>query len=485
MRPRCEVTITDIALNPDASRVLAKPFVPGLEDVGPTGSRAGAVIERILRLDESEVSDALTDVTKRFAGRHRDIEAIWHAQSERVLPLMNGSHPLSAARKLLIGAYFTHEYAIEGAALANPSMVPWLDTASDGSQAFVLSVRCIGEGHRSAIGFRTGAVTADGSIRIDPPSRFVTYAGGEPGVHSRRVFHARLDNLGHDLDELAQLLSMLPPMFDDADLGSALAALTSSSPRPSTDLMTHANALSQWAYRVEFPEETEISERVLWPHAPPEYHGMEDARFVLFHGSDGAATYFATYTAFDRNVISLQLLETNDFRSFTSGPMAGTAALGKGMALFPRQIGNEYVALTRSDRETNGIAMSDDLRHWEATEQVQVPHEAWEATQLGNCGSPIETPDGWLVLTHGVGPMRTYSMGAILLDLDHPTKVIGRTVEPILAPSNAERDGYVPNVVYSCGAMAHGDQLVIPYGIADQRIGVATLSLQELIGSMA
>jgi predicted GH43/DUF377 family glycosyl hydrolase len=164
--------------------------------------------------------------------------------------------------------------------------------------------------------------------------------------------------------------------------------------------------------------------------------------------------------------------------------MAGSAALGKGMALFPRQIRGEYVALTRSDRETNGIAISDDIRHWEATEQVQVPHEAWEATQLGNCGSPIETPDGWLVLTHGVGPMRTYSIGAILLDLDRPTSMIGRTIEPIITPEAAQREGYVPNVVYSCGAMAHGDQLVIPYGIADQRIGVATVSLQELVDSM-
>lgn len=484
MKTRCDVTITDIRLDPDPTRVLAKPFVPGLEDVGPTGSRAGAVIERILRLDEPEVSNTLAEVTDRFAGRHRDIEAVWHAQSERVLPLMNGSHPITAARKLLIGAYFTHEYAIEGAALANPSMVPRLIPTTDGSQPFVLSVRCIGEGHRSAIGFRTGAVLADGTVAIDPPSRFVTFAGGEPGVHSRRVFHARLDNLGHDLDELAQLLSLLPPMFDDADLGSALVALRGGSPRPSTDLMTHANDLSQWAYCVQFPYETEVSERVLWPHAPPEYHGMEDARFVLFRGDDGLDTYYATYTAFDRNVISLQLLETPDFCRFTSGPMAGSAALGKGMALFPRQIRGEYVALTRSDRETNGIAISDDIRHWEATEQVQVPHEAWEATQLGNCGSPIETPDGWLVLTHGVGPMRTYSIGAILLDLDRPTSMIGRTIEPIITPEAAQREGYVPNVVYSCGAMAHGDQLVIPYGIADQRIGVATVSLQELVDSM-
>lgn len=485
MSSRCSVTITGLHLDPDPSRVMAKPFIPGLEDVGPTGSRASAVMERILRLGDVEVDAVLSDLTARFASRHRDIQTVWRAHSDRMLPLMNGTRNASEARRLLIGAYFTHEYAIEGAALANPSIVPAPQSAANGSQSFVLSVRCIGEGHRSAIGFRMGGVDSDGTVWVDPPSPFVTYAGGEPGVHSRRVFHTRLGCLGHDMDELSQLLSLLPPEFDDADLGSALVALSGSSPRLSSDLVTHANDLSQWAYRVEFPEETELSERVLWPHAPPEYHGMEDARFVRFTRQDGTSTYLATYTAFDRNMISLQLLETDDFRTFTSGPMAGAAASGKGMALFPRQIGGQYAALTRSDRESNGVAMSDDLRHWETTHQVQLPHEAWEATQLGNCGSPIETPDGWVVLTHGVGPMRTYSIGAILLDLDHPTKVLGRTLEPLIAPAADQRDGYVPNVVYSCGAMAHGDQLVIPYGIADQRIGVATVSLQDLINSMA
>lgn len=481
----CRAEVTTIDLCPDPSRVLAKPFVPGLEDVGPTGSRAAPVIDRVLHLTDAEVEGCLDELRERFTSRHRDIEGTWLTHAARVTPLIDTSMTLSLQRRLLLGAYFTHEYSVEGAALANPSIVPFPAPSPDGTQEFVMSVRCIGEGHRSAIGFRTGSVGSSGSVTIDPPSPFLEYQTGIPGMHSRRVFHSRLDEWGHDIDEVAHLLSLLPPEFDDTHLSAALATLAARSPRPGPEMTERAMELSRWSYRVQFADSTDISERLLWPHSPPEYHGMEDARFVLFEDHDGDSTYLATYTAFDRNRISVQLLQTDDFRTFSISPMAGTAATGKGLALFPRRIGDRFAALTRSDRETNGLAMSDDIRHWETHEQLQVPHEAWELTQLGNCGSPLETPEGWLVITHGVGAMRTYRIGALLLDLDHPVKVIGRTVEPILEPLDGRVDGYVPNVVYSCGSMIHDDVLIMPFGIADQRIGVATLAVADLLAAMS
>jgi predicted GH43/DUF377 family glycosyl hydrolase len=238
------------------------------------------------------------------------------------------------------------------------------------------------------------------------------------------------------------------------------------------------------SYRTTFPDHTELSERVLWPQAPSERQGMEDARFVRFVDDDGTVTYLGTYTAFDGDNIAQHLLETDDFGSFAASPMAGAAATGKGLALVPRKVGGRYVALSRSDRESNTIAFSDDLHTWATSEPLQSPERSWEILQLGNCGSPIETDDGWLVLTHGVGPMRTYSLGAILLDLDDPTRVRARSSVPILAPVAHRRDGYVPNVVYSCGGFAHGDVLVLPYGFGDQAIAVATLSVRALVASL-
>lgn len=478
------VTMTDLDLRPDPSRVMAKTFIPGLEDVGPTGSRAGAVVERVRRMSESDVETVLADVTERFAQRHRDITAMFDRHADRLMILLDSVREMSPQRKRLLGAYFTHEYAIEGASLANPSIVPYPLSAAGGQTRFVMSVRCIGEGHRSAIGFRTGAVAADGSVAVDLPSTYATSADGVAGIHQRTVFHAGLDRLGHRFDDVSRLLELLPPTFGDAELASALAVLVADNPRISPGLVGHANDLSRWSYRVEFPDETEISERVLWPHAPPEYHGMEDARFVRFVDDDGDAVYFATYTAYDRNVISLQLLTTMDFRTFTSSPIAGSAAAGKGLAIFPRKVGGRFVALTRSDMETNGIAFSDDVHHWATAEVLQIPSEPWELIQVGNCGSPIETEAGWLVLTHGVGPMRTYCIGALLLDLERPTRILARTTTPILAPDRGRRDGYVPNVVYTCGGLACGGNLVMPFGIADQRIGLATMPIDALIDSM-
>jgi len=227
-----------------------------------------------------------------------------------------------------------------------------------------------------------------------------------------------------------------------------------------------------------------LSERVLWPAMNAEGAGMEDARFVRFVDDDGAVTFYASYTAYSGTHISQQLLETVDFRTFTSTPMVGHAAANKGLALFPRRIRGRFAAMSRSDRESNSIAFSDHPFEWAESVPCQQPARAWEALQLGNCGPPVETEAGWLVLTHGVGPMRTYRIGAMLLDLEDPTRIVGQLREPLLSPAADEQDGYVPNVVYSCGALVHAGTLVLPYGIGDAAIGVATVPLGDLLAAL-
>jgi predicted GH43/DUF377 family glycosyl hydrolase len=248
--------------------------------------------------------------------------------------------------------------------------------------------------------------------------------------------------------------------------------------------LAHIRRIAERTYAVRFPTGTPLSEQVLWPAMRAERHGMEDARFVRFREDDGSVCYRATYTAYDGAGISEQLLETTDFHAFTSTPMVGSAAINKGLALFPRRIDGRYVALCRADRENNTIAFAENPRRWEESRPCQVPTRPWEVLQLGNCGSPIETDVGWLVLTHGVGPMRTYRIGALLLDLDDPTRILGQLRDPLLAPEPGEQDGYVPNVVYSCGGMVHADTLVLPYGIGDAAIGVATVPLPALLDAL-
>ena len=329
-------------------------------------------------------------------------------------------------------------------------------------------------------------MTATGTVTIDSPGPFPRTAIPSPGVHHRAVFHAKLAEVDDDHDNAAYVLGRLLPRFDDADLDASIEGLEADAAtrRHTSTTIAHLRNLSRSSYRVEFDTASDISERVLFPHAPAERRGMEDARFVRFTDEFRNITYYATYTAFDGTHVAQHLLETTDFVTFIASPMAGAAASGKGLALFPRQIRGSYVALSRSDRETNAIAFSNDLHCWETSQAIQVPDQRWEILQLGNCGSPIETEDGWLVLTHGVGPMRTYSLGAILLDLDEPQRVLARSEGPIVSPCNDGRGGYVPNVVYSCGAFAHNDILVLPYGIADQTISIATMSINDLLGTL-
>ncbi len=478
---------TGLDLEPDHTRVVTRLFVAGREDVGPGDSRAAPVIQRVLDLTEQAVEATMRDLDHRFSARHRGIHATYREHADLVIARIDGAAAtISPLRRLLLGAAFTHEYAIEGAALCNPSAVMFPPPGPTGPAAFVLSVRGVGEGHRSSIGFRTGAVDSAGSVRLDPTAPFPVIATCEPSLHRRSVFHAKLDEHDDDRENASFVLDPLPEQFDDSQLGARLDSLAADAATRRHIETTTSNLrdVAASSYRTEFPHQTSISERVLWPQSPAERQGMEDARFVLFTGDDGVVTYYATYTAFDGVNIAQHLLHTDDFRRFTVAPLAGAAAQGKGLALFPRKIDGRYVALSRSDRESNAVAFSDDMHCWPTSEQIQTPTKPWELLQLGNCGSPIETEEGWLVLTHGVGPMRTYSLGVILLDLQHPERVIAASDEPILAPGLGNRDGYVPNVVYTCGGFARGDTLVLPYGVADQRIRIATLSVRETLQSL-
>ena len=481
-----QVLQSGIQMQPDVTRVIARLFVPGREDVGPGDSRAAPVIERILALGDDEIESALTDVEARFAQRHPDLHEIFETNAAMVTSRIDPDVELSRARLLVLGAAFTHEYAIEAAALCNPSAVLHPHQVDEGGATFVLSVRGIGEGHRSSIGFRTGHIGVNGAVTVEPAAPFPHTGTTTAGRNRRSVLHAKLGALDDDRENAAYVLDSLPELFDDSELNARIDGLASEATtrRNTATTIASLRGFARSSYDVTFDPAQDLSERVLWPHAPAESNGMEDARFVRFTDDSGAITYYGTYTAFNGTEISQHLLETDDFVTFSASPMGGPAAIGKGLALFPRKVGGRFAALSRSDRETNAIAFSDDVRCWPDSQPIQTPTRAWELLQLGNCGSPIETEAGWLVLTHGVGPMRTYSLGAILLDLDDPGIVLAHSVDPILSPGNDRRDGYVPNVIYSCGGFAHHDTLVLPYAMADQHISIATLSISELVASM-
>jgi predicted GH43/DUF377 family glycosyl hydrolase len=476
-----------LAANP--SRVITRLFVPGQEGFEHQESRAGAVLARILALDEGQVRSSLDDVVIRFDGRHRDLAGTFRRHARELADRLDPGRELSEARKLLLGATFTSEYAIEGAALCNPSMVAHPDQAGTvaGSLRFVMSVRGIGEGHRSSIGFRTGVIDATGGITIDDPPPFATVGAAEPAQLDAAVFRselARVDDAGEAAD---YVLDGLGERFTQAALDQQFARLQTSlsTRRHAGETISLLRSIAERTYAVEFSDHITLSERVLWSSMDAEQAGMEDARFVRFIDDDGSITFYATYTAYSGSHISQQLLETTDFQSFTSAPIVGRAAANKGLALFPRRIRGRFAAMSRSDRESNTVAYSDHLSVWTSALACQSPTQAWEVLQLGNCGSPIETDAGWLVLTHGVGPMRTYCIGAILLDLDDPTRILGQLAQPLLSPATDEQDGYVPNVVYSCGALVHADNLVLPYGISDAAIGIATVPLPELLAALS
>jgi predicted GH43/DUF377 family glycosyl hydrolase len=471
-------------LRPDPGRVIAKLFVPGEET--PTGrSRANAVVARVMAMDDAEVI-ALTDaVIADFRGRHRDLTKAFSTHFGVVAREIASPRRLSAERRMLIGAYFTHEYAPEGAALFNPAMAAHPDQSglAEGQLRFVMTVRCVGEGHISSIGFRTGVLGPGEALALDDLGPYLVTGVSRPATYQRRLFQAALADHG-DTSDL--VLGGLAESFTATELDDALAEVhehTINRERVQ-HFIEHLRQVAAATYDLDFPPDSGLTERLLWPVAAAESHGMEDARLVRFTEKGESATYYATYTAYDGLRISPHLLATKDFQQFHVSPMVGRAARDKGMALFPRRIGGRYFALSRCDRESISVVRSDNLRIWTEPTELYSPTRAWELIQVGNCGSPVETAEGWLVLTHGVGPMRRYSIGAMLLDLDDPTIVLAALPEPLLTAAADERDGYVPNVVYSCGALLHNDTLTIPYGISDADIGFAQVWLPDLMDRM-
>lgn len=461
---------TDHVLRPDATRVVSTPFLPGEEIHGAGVSRRAVVLARLLALPDAEVDAALIDVLTWFSTRYDDLVGLLDERFALVEQHIEDAGQLSLERRRLIGACMSQEYAIESAALFNPSLVAHPDQSGlpAGSTRFVMSVRGVGEGHISCVELRTGVVDGADKVTFDVPGPTTTVPRDQPTVHSRDDLRLQNGELGGDHEEADALLRALPATFA----------------RVSVEGSPRLEWLAACTYTVAFPPGSAIDSRVLLPSSPAERHGIEDLRLVEVEGADGRRSYLGTYTAFDGESVAPHLLATDDFTTFRMSRLTGPGAKNKGMALFPRRVGGQYLALSRWDRESNSLAGSSDLRHWDDLGTLSAPDRAWEIIQAGNCGSPIETAAGWLVLTHGVGPMRLYSIGAMLLDLDDPRQVLGSLATPLLVPSADERDGYVPNVVYSCGALLHGATLVLPYGCSDAAIRVALVDVPELLAAI-
>ncbi len=415
-------------LRPDPARVVVRPFKPATEprDLNPTDkTRANHIVDRVLALDPETAERQLADVLENFDGRHRNLITIFETRATEMEDALEPHAVLNKTQRRLIGAYFLHEYSFEASALFNPSIVLHPDQSgapADGCR-FILSLRAVGEGHISSLTFRSGVLTAAGGISVDPTARLASVP--TIGVRTRR---------------------------EDGD-----------------------------TVEVAFQAESELSERVIFPITEAQSNGIEDARFVKFDHDDGRDRYFATYTAYSGRAIRSELLDTTDFLKFRMTPLTGSAARNKGMALFPRKIGGRFAMIARQDNENLYLVYSDDLHHWEGGTAILKPEFPWEFVQIGTCGSPIELDDCWLLLTHGVGPVRKYSIGAVLLDKDDPSKVIARSREPLVRPEPTQREGYVPNVVYTCGAIRHGDHLVLPYAISDTFSNFATIKITDLI----
>jgi len=470
-------------LVPDCTRVLLRPFH------FMTGQRASEICAHVMALPEAEVDTLLGQLWTEFGGRHKNIREFFRRRFEEARPYLLSDRALSEARSLLVGGYFTHEYAFEAVALFNPSIVPHPDQShlAAGSERFVLSLRATGEGHISSTTFRTGVVDSAGNVRIDAPTRYALEPAGAPNASFEKgLFERKLRELNLLGAFSREVLKLHGDSFTLEEMRSSisLAAKKLRVHDLETEKVARKTlALARSCFEVQFDSDSCFSERVLFPSTAAQSHGIEDARFVLFQ-DDGTRTYYATFTAYDGKEIQPQFLETPDFLHFKFTTLHGPAVENKGMALFPRKIKGLYAMLGRQDYENIYVMFSDHLHFWRAKELVLGPRFPWEFVQMGNGGSPIETEAGWLVLSHGVGPMRKYCIGAFLLDRDDPTKVIGRLPEPLLKPNKNEREGYVPNVVYSCGSLLHGKQLIIPYGTSDHATSFATVPLDEILAAM-
>ncbi|MEJ7610783.1 MAG: glycoside hydrolase family 130 protein [Ferruginibacter sp.] len=478
------VTRKNIIFQPDASRVITRFFANSEE-------RNIQLIKKIMEMPEKLQQETLLRVLRDFSRRHRSISKAFEKNFNRLAHIFpkTGIDPetLSTAQKVLIGAYFTMEYSIEAAAFFNPSIMedPDQSELSGGEKRVIISFRATGEGHISSIVFRSGIIDHKNNILIEPPGRLLESPEHVKNYRYEKIsFLEKIKEMQEPDKEVYDVIEKkLTETFTYEELKRMIEeARTEFSNNKTADAMLNEMKwLASSHYEMNFSVDTAISERVIFPIADTEIKGIEDARFVRFTDDNGEITYYATYTAYDGYTTLPKLLLTKDFYHFTVRPLHGEVARNKGMALFPRKINGKYVMLCRGDGMNNFISFSNDITVWRSAELLQKPVSPWELVQMGNCGSPLETDAGWLVITHGVGPVREYSLGATLLDINDPSKEIGRLMFPLLSPNEKEREGYVPNVVYSCGAIIHNENLIIPYAMSDHASTYATVNLAELL----
>ena len=474
---------TGLTLRPNNARVLIRPFIPG------DPARVVNIIGRAMALSEAELEEQLIAVTEDFGSRHLNLRTMWRSHFERVKTHVFSGRPLSEARQLYIGALFSGEYALESAALFNPSIVAHPDQSNlaEGELRFILSLRATGEGHISSIEFRTGVIHADHAVTMEEPSRFVTAPVQNPNpTYRKRVFLHKLTEMGFENEWSVEVMRSLNKDFSLSELEAAMHRAGHASGPLTREAQRTAECvrwLAESNYEVHFDPSVAVSERIIFPVSSNESNGMEDARLVRFVEDDGSVLYYATYTAYNGRAILPQLLETSDFLSFRALTLNGRAVQNKGMAIFPRRINGRYAMISRQDDENLFLMFSDNPHFWSEPRILRRPSQPWEAVKIGNCGSPVETDQGWLVITHGVGPMRKYSIGAMLLDLHDPTKVIAELTTPLVRAAAHEREGYVPNVVYTCGALLHRGRLILPYGVSDTMTTIVTIALDELFAA--
>ena len=477
---------TGIDFRPDSKRVVVRPFI------SIDAACVKHIIARASSLSETETVEQLALVRADFGERHIDLDKSWLRHFEKVRRHIPPGASFSETRRLFIGALFSGEYALESAALFNPSIVPHPDQTglAEGDFRFILSLRATGEGHISSIEFRAGVIRADHTIQMEKATPFVTLpeANPNPTFHKATFLH-KLGEMGLENDWSASLMARLQKTFSMDELKKSVEQTEADRSLPHSRDIRRTMECIRWLaesnYEIHFDSRTAVSERIIFPASPNESNGIEDARFVRFVDDDGSVTYYATYTAYNGRVVLPQLMETADFRHFRILTLNGRAVQNKGMALFPRRIDGRYAMLSRQDDENLFLMTSDNPHFWSDPLQLRIPSHPWEFVKIGNCGSPMETEAGWLVLTHGVGPMRKYCIGAMLLDLNDPSKVIGSLSQPLLKPEGDAREGYVPNVVYSCGSLIHADRLILPYGMSDSASTIVTCDVGELLSALA
>jgi len=480
---RIPITRKDIKVMPDSKRVIARFFYNGEE-------RAKEILAHINQFDEKEVYDLIAPMLQEFSKRHRNITKILNKHADKLVDELPDEAQniieTSRFRKLLIGAYFTHEYSIESAAFFNPSIVEDPDQSDlvEGERRLIISFRAVGEGHISSIVFRKALLKSNNDIEIMPVGRYVDEAEiVKNNVYKKELFLEKAEDSLISKSTLDLARKHLDDKFDYKVLKITIDKLLQDKHTDTTGTeLEKLLWLADSYHEIIFSLDTDISDRIIYPITEYEKKGIEDARFVKFtNEDDGTAKYYATYTAYDGQTIMPKLLETTDFYDFKVRPMYGSGAKNKNLALFPRKINGKYVMMSRIDGWNNYIMYSDKINIWTDPIKLQSPKYAWEFVQIGNCGSPIETKQGWLIVTHGVGAMRRYCLGASLLDLKDPSKEIGRLKEPLLIANTDEREGYVPNVVYSCGSIINNGELIIPYGLSDYSSSFMTVNLEELL----